>query len=67
MDETLFPYLEVTDQDVFCVQPTTLSLAQATLMQAEDKDTLVVSLPYVCNFVNVMKFCKFATEGFLRD
>ena len=50
LDQALFPYLEVADQDVFCVQPTTLSLANVTLMKAEDDDTLLVSLPclYFC-------------------
>ena len=47
LDEALFPNLEITDQDVFCVQPTTLSLANVTLMTAEDDDILVVSLPCV--------------------
>lgn len=44
-DEALFPYLEVADQDVFCVQPTTLSLANVNLLLGGN-DMLVVSLLY---------------------
>ena len=47
MDEALFPFLEIADQDIFCVKPTTLSLASVSLMKAEDDDILVVSLPCV--------------------